>query len=157
MGHNKGAVAVALRLLGHPVLFVNSHLAAGGGGLAKKGKAIKGAKYLRRRNADVREVMANLMFNRKGAGALQDVEAVAQYSTFWLGDLNYRFDGLDRARALALCRAGDWPRLYARHDQLRRAMAAREVFYGFHEAPVRCPPTYKYVPCEARPSGSRPL
>jgi len=25
-------------------------------------------------------------------------------------------------------------------------MAAREVFFGFHEAPVRCPPTYKYVP-----------
>lgn len=83
---------------------------------------------------------------------------------FWLGDLNYRVDFgegthdtqaeydkvLGQVRAIAAgfsssadkCGVNDFESLLC-HDQLRACRARDRVFYGFFEAPITFPPTYR--------------
>ena len=83
---------------------------------------------------------------------------------FWLGDLNYRVDFgegthdtqaeydkvLGKVRAIAAgfssragqCGVNDFESLLC-HDQLRACRARDRVFYGFVEAPITFPPTYR--------------
>ncbi|PWZ26288.1 hypothetical protein Zm00014a_018244 [Zea mays] len=61
----------------------------------------------------------------------------------FLGDLNYRLDGItyDEARDMVSQRSFDWLR---ERDQLRAEMKAGNVFQGMREGPIRFPPTYKF-------------
>ena len=61
----------------------------------------------------------------------------------WLGDLNYRLEGVSNDEVRATIARGQWARLVA-HDQLRKQRAAAGAFVGFEEAPLTFAPTYKY-------------
>jgi len=61
----------------------------------------------------------------------------------WVGDLNYRLEGLDGEKVCQLIKETQWNFL-AQHDQLRRSFNEGAVFQGFEEIPLNFPPTYKY-------------
>lgn len=66
-------------------------------------------------------------------------------AVIWMGDLNYRIDGLDRGSVLAAIAAGDQATLAA-GDQLTAQRAAGAAFSGYCEGPLAFPPTYKFDP-----------
>lgn len=80
-------------------------------------------------------------------GAFNSAEAMPELSdsdmVVFLGDLNYRLDGIsyDEARDFISQRCFDWLR---ERDQLHTEMAAGNVFQGMREAVIRFPPTYKF-------------
>lgn len=130
---NKGGVGISLNLAGTTFLFVNAHLAAHGdkvplrlANLAKIKSELAVDDFLA---TDDPRVMA------------EDVTDRFDF-TFLFGDLNFRLD-VTRLHA-------DW--LIARQeyaqaiefDQLHNLMRNGLAFVGFHEAPIRFPPTFKY-------------
>ncbi len=122
---NKGGTAVALRFNGHRLAFVNTHLAAH-------------AEKWERRNTDIGNIVQEVHF-----GIYNQVEFHTQYTTFWLGDMNYRVE-MDRVEAAAVCDAGQCEELFA-HEQLKREMA-KGLLDGFVEGELTFRPTYKLDP-----------
>lgn len=122
---NKGGTAVALRFNGHRLAFVNTHLAAH-------------TEKWERRNEDIGNIVQEVHF-----GIYQQVEFHTQYTTFWLGDMNYRVE-MDRVEAAALCDAGQCAELFP-HEQLKREMA-KGLLDGFVEGQLTFRPTYKFDP-----------
>lgn len=129
---NKGGVAVRCKVGNTACLFVNCHLAAGQSNVEER----------------------NAHFDAIDAGFAKQLPAPApavrhytyasqQYDrVIWMGDLNYRLDAT-RAQADALLHQGHASELL-RLDQLHKARRAGAVLPGFHEGPVRFPPTYKF-------------
>lgn len=80
-------------------------------------------------------------------GAFNSPEATPELSeadmVVFLGDLNYRLDGIsyDEARDFISQRSFDWLR---ERDQLHTEMEVGNVFQGMREAVIRFPPTYKF-------------
>ena len=136
VGTNKGAVGVAFCVRGVRVCIVNAHLAAHQDALLQ-------------RNRSIQDIANHL---RLGATAL---ELGVQFHTIWCGDLNYRVDR-DRAEVLRLIQKDQWHLLHE-HDQLKQEMGAHRVLYGFSEAPLLFPPTYKYARHTAAPMLRRTL
>ena len=124
VGTNKGAVALAFCIRGVRLCVVNAHLAA------HQDKLLQ-------RNKHVQEITKHL---RLGTTSL---ELPMQYHTIWAGDLNYRIDET-RQEVLRLAEQEQWHALHTR-DQLAQELAADRVLFGFAEAPLSFPPTYKYV------------
>ena len=62
----------------------------------------------------------------------------------WLGDLNYRIEGLEEAEIDAMVRESRFEELYL-HDQLKKVREEKRAFGELEEAPVSFPPTYKFV------------
>ncbi|KAM6550191.1 hypothetical protein CsatB_021867 [Cannabis sativa] len=77
-------------------------------------------------------------YSAEGMPELSEADMV-----IFLGDLNYRLDGIsyDEARDFVSQRCFDWLR---ERDQLRAEMEAGNVFQGMREAVIRFPPTYKF-------------
>ncbi|KAI9198711.1 hypothetical protein LWI28_021011 [Acer negundo] len=152
---NKGAVGLRLRVYDRVMCFVNCHFAAH-------------LEAVNRRNADFDHVYRTMTFSRPSnlsnaaaAGAssavqmlrstnamgMQTVEGMPELSeadmVIYLGDLNYRLDGIsyDEARDFVSQRCFDWLK---EKDQLRAEMEAGNVFQGMREAVIRFPPTYKF-------------
>lgn len=77
-------------------------------------------------------------YSAEGMPELSEADMV-----IYLGDLNYRLDGIscDEARDFVSQRCFDWLR---EKDQLRAEMEAGNVFQGMCEADIRFPPTYKF-------------
>ena len=124
---NKGGTAVALRFNGYRLAFVNTHLAAH-------------AEKWERRNEDIGNIVQEVHF-----GDYQQVEFNTQYSTWWLGDMNYRVE-MDREEAAALCDADKCSELFPK-EQLKREMA-KGLLDGFVEGELTFRPTYKLDPRE---------
>lgn len=61
----------------------------------------------------------------------------------FMGDLNYRIDGIDEVDLHEHIDNGKYDKLM-HFDQLYRERRAGKVFVGMHEAPVNFPPTYKF-------------
>lgn len=61
----------------------------------------------------------------------------------FLGDFNYRLDGITYEEAMALVYQKDFDRLRQR-DQLRAEMHAGRVFQGLREGNIKFPATYKF-------------
>ena len=122
---NKGGTAVALRFNGYKLAFVNTHLAAH----AEKWEA---------RNEDIQNIVKEVHF-----GNYQEVEFNTQYTTFWLGDMNYRVE-MDRAEATELADAGNLDALLEK-EQLKREMG-KGLMDGFVEGELTFRPTYKMDP-----------
>ncbi|KAG5574662.1 hypothetical protein H5410_054796 [Solanum commersonii] len=84
---------------------------------------------------------------RSANGAFNSAEATPELSeadmVVFLGDLNYRLDGIsyDEARDFISQRSFDWLR---ERDQLHTEMEVGNVFQGMREAVIRFPPTYKF-------------
>lgn len=152
---NKGAVGVRLRVYDRVMCFVNCHFAAH-------------LEAVDRRNADFDYVYRTMTFSRppgcfnaaaagassaaqsfRGANALGDnsVDAMPELSeadmVIFLGDMNYRLDGIsyDEARDFITQRCFDYLR---EKDQLQAEMEAANVFQGMREAVITFPPTYKF-------------
>ncbi|XP_019428900.1 PREDICTED: type II inositol polyphosphate 5-phosphatase 15-like isoform X1 [Lupinus angustifolius] len=116
-----------------------------------------------RRNADFDHVYRTMSFSRptnflNAAAAstsssiptfrvTNSAEAMPELSeaemVVFLGDLNYRLDGIsyDEARDFVSQRCFDWLR---ERDQLRAEMDTGNVFQGMREAIITFPPTYKF-------------
>ena len=136
VGTNKGAVALAFCIRGVRFCVVNAHLAA------HQDKLLQ-------RNKSVQEIAKHL---RLGVTSL---ELPLQYHCIFCGDLNYRID-TPRAEVLRLVEDDQWHQLFE-HDQLAQELVAERVLFGFTEAPIRFPPTYKYVRLAHAPNRRRPF
>ncbi|XP_052192687.1 type II inositol polyphosphate 5-phosphatase 15 isoform X2 [Diospyros lotus] len=161
---NKGAVGLRMRVYGRIMCFVNCHFAAH-------------LEAVNRRNADFDHVYRTMIFSRpsnlvnavaasvsssiqmlRGTNAMDvnSVEGMPELSeadmVVFLGDLNYRLDGVsyDEARDFVSQRSFDWLR---ERDQLRAEMKAGNVFQGMHEAIISFPPTYKFEKHQAGLAG----
>eukprot|EP00183_Erythrolobus_madagascarensis_P005791 CAMPEP_0185846950 /NCGR_PEP_ID=MMETSP1354-20130828/2404_1 /TAXON_ID=708628 /ORGANISM="Erythrolobus madagascarensis, Strain CCMP3276" /LENGTH=457 /DNA_ID=CAMNT_0028547181 /DNA_START=109 /DNA_END=1482 /DNA_ORIENTATION=+ len=62
----------------------------------------------------------------------------------WMGDLNYRID-LERETVIDHIANSRWDEL-ENEDQLHKQILDGRALYGFVEAPLAFPPTYKYTP-----------
>lgn len=143
---NKGAVGISMWLGDARVAILNCHLAAH-------------VQHLRRRNSDLKQLLAGL---RLGVGGTSELQAEAHH-VFLLGDLNYRLAADPSAsghpagrgpRAAAeafdaavrrLISQARWSEL-VRSDQLTSAIARGEVLYGWSEGGLGgFPPTFKLV------------
>ena len=136
VGTNKGAVALAFCLRGVRLCVVNAHLAA------HQDKLLQ-------RNRNIQEITKHLRLG------LTTLELPLQYHTIWCGDLNYRIDE-SRSEVLRLIEAEQWHQLYQK-DQLATELSAERVLFGFTEAPLSFPPTYKYTRLTAAPIRRRPF
>ncbi|XP_008678371.1 type I inositol polyphosphate 5-phosphatase 12 isoform X2 [Zea mays] len=145
---NKGGVGLRIRVFGRRICFVNNHFAAH-------------QENVSRRNADFDRIYRTMTFT-KPQGSAASATAVQLHKAanenqadegrpdlaeadmvIFLGDLNYRLDGItyDEARDMVSQRSFDWLR---ERDQLRAEMKAGNVFQGMREGPIRFPPTYKF-------------
>ncbi|CAN4114931.1 unnamed protein product [Withania somnifera] len=92
-------------------------------------------------------VSSAIQMLRSGNGAFSSAEATPELSeadmVVFLGDLNYRLDGIsyDEARDFISQRSFDWLR---ERDQLHTEMEVGNVFQGMREAVIKFPPTYKF-------------
>ncbi|KAI6202971.1 IPPc domain-containing protein [Aphelenchoides besseyi] len=119
---NKGGVGISLQINDSLVCFINSHLAAGNGELA-------------RRNQDFRDI-SQMQFQGKG---IYDHDVV-----IWLGDLNYRLNApMMLHEIVAKCDRNEHRALF-QMDQLREQQREKTAFNGFHELEPSFKPTYKY-------------
>ncbi|KAI6655435.1 synaptojanin-1 isoform X3 [Oopsacas minuta] len=126
---NKGAVGVSFAYENTSFLFVNCHLTSG-----------HEQKRLAKRRANFRDIMKNLIF--KSPHPHCDITNQFNY-TFFFGDLNYRID-LEPDIILEKITEADFYYL-KRHDQLTIELERNNSFFAFEEAPVRFPPTYRYI------------
>ena len=86
VGGNKGGVAVGMKFLETPILFVGCHLAAH-------------QESMMRRHSDIEEIISGIS-NSIGS---RDLYVTTEFPhVFWMGDLNYRIDTLDDSRALCM-------------------------------------------------------
>lgn len=132
---SRGAVAVALSVLGRTVAFVSCHL---------------DAKQVDKRREHFQQIVAALGSQLGESGFHLNEQF---HHIVWFGDLNYRLvdtsgnampveSAVKMLEDKRLCRT-----LYESHDELLRERKAQNVFYGFRE-PVPFPnfyPTYKKI------------
>lgn len=132
---SRGAVAVALSVLGRNVAFVNCH---------------SDAKSVEKRREQFQQLVVALGSQLGEKGFLINEQF---HHIFWFGDLNYRLvdtsgnpmpveSAVKMLEDKRLCRT-----LYETHDQLLQDKRAQLIFYGFRE-PVPFPnfyPTYKKI------------
>ncbi|KAH0711536.1 hypothetical protein KY289_007495 [Solanum tuberosum] len=98
-------------------------------------------------NAAAAGVSSAIQMFRSANGAFNSAEATPELyeadMVVFLGDLNYRLDGIsyDEARDFIYQRSFDWLR---ERDQLHTEMEVGNVFQGMRAAVIRFPPTYKF-------------
>ncbi|GAB5353202.1 hypothetical protein AAMO2058_000017500 [Amorphochlora amoebiformis] len=120
---NKGAVAVRLRLFGVNFCIINSHLSAE-------------KKRIKKRREDYENILKRIEPNVNKPYEAPDL-------TFWLGDLNYRYD-IENFGEIFKLLAEEKIEDLLYWDQLTRERIAGNVFQGWKEGPIRFLPTYKY-------------
>eukprot|EP01061_Rhynchopus_euleeides_P026477 TRINITY_DN43250_c0_g1_i1.p1 TRINITY_DN43250_c0_g1~~TRINITY_DN43250_c0_g1_i1.p1 ORF type:complete len:1001 (+),score=310.55 TRINITY_DN43250_c0_g1_i1:348-3005(+) len=134
VGGNKGGVAIGMKFLETPILFVGCHLAAH-------------QESMLRRHSDIEEIIQGISDSMGTRGLYVTTEFP---HVFWMGDLNYRIDTRDDSKALYFGKGGmeDLSRHYAdvtiknrhdvmtliqqqdwetlrRNDQLKKAMSGK--------------------------------
>ncbi|KAF3323728.1 type I inositol 1,4,5-trisphosphate 5-phosphatase 13-like protein [Carex littledalei] len=138
---NKGGVGFRMRIYGSTVCFVNCHLAAHLEGVI-------------RRNEDFEYIYRSMTFTSaanassgpifRGANVPNKRPDLSETDmVVFLGDFNYRLDGITYEEAMALVYQKDFDRLRQR-DQLRAEMHAGRVFQGLREGSIKFPATYKF-------------
>ncbi|BBG94946.1 inositol polyphosphate 5-phosphatase 11 [Prunus dulcis] len=120
----KGAVAIRLNYKGITMVFISCHLSAH-------------AQNVEKRNSEFRNVSESL-FSHK----LNPYARPAQI-TVWLGDLNYRIQGIGNYPARDLIH-NDLQRLLTNNDQLLLEAERGQIFEGYSEGTLTFKPTYKY-------------
>ncbi|XP_009365619.2 type IV inositol polyphosphate 5-phosphatase 11 [Pyrus x bretschneideri] len=120
----KGAVAIHLYYKGIPMVFISCHLSAH-------------AHNVEKRNSEFRDVSESLF-----SGKLNPYAKPPQI-TVWLGDLNYRLQGIDTYPARNLIN-NDLQRLLTCNDQLLQEAGRGQIFEGYSEGTLTFKPTYKY-------------
>ncbi|EEF52518.1 type IV inositol polyphosphate 5-phosphatase 11 [Ricinus communis] len=120
----KGAVAIYISYKGIRMVFIACHLSAH-------------ARNVEERNSQCRHISHNL-FSRTWNPYARPAQV-----TVWLGDLNYRIQGIDTHPARNLIQE-DLQRLLTSKDQLLREAERGQVFNGYCEGTLTFKPTYKY-------------
>lgn len=127
---NKGCSAISFSFYDSRFCFVGSHLAAR-----------IDRKRLEARNQNYRDILKGLA-SGFSANGLSDVHHEFDY-LFWLGDLNYRIDGLSRDEIIMRADTGDIKTLL-KHDQLNNERALENCFLEFSEPDITFGPTYRF-------------
>ncbi|KAK9129969.1 hypothetical protein Sjap_010456 [Stephania japonica] len=120
----KGAVAVRIGFKGVHMLFICCHLSAH-------------ACNVEERNSELRHISRSL-FSKN-----HNPYSRPSQITVWLGDLNYRIEGLDTLPAKDLIHH-DLHGMLTSKDQLLQEAERGQIFSGFSEGNLEFKPTYKY-------------
>ncbi|XP_050215850.1 type IV inositol polyphosphate 5-phosphatase 11 [Mercurialis annua] len=120
----KGAVAIYINYKGIPIVFISCHLSAH-------------ARNVEERNRQCRHISRKL-FSRKWNPYAKPAQIIV-----WLGDLNYRIQGIDTYQARSLIQH-DLQTLLTGKDQLLQEAERGQVFNGYSEGILTFKPTYKY-------------
>ncbi|XP_064955708.1 type IV inositol polyphosphate 5-phosphatase 11-like isoform X1 [Musa acuminata AAA Group] len=128
VGRKKGAVGVHIEFNGIRMVFISCHLSAH-------------ARNVEERNSQCRHISQSL-FAKDGNPCRRHCHV-----TVWMGDLNYRLQGISTHPARSLIRTLRYVmtmQLLTSKDQLLREAKSGEVFVGYCEGSLSFKPTYKY-------------
>lgn len=120
----KGAVSVRVLYKGIHMAFISSHLAAH-------------ASNVEERNSQFRRISSSL-FSKNGKLCAKQPQI-----TTWLGDLNYRLEGINTFPARSLIHKNLQEQLTSK-DQLLQEAERGQIFSGYNEGTLAFKPTYKY-------------
>uniref|UniRef100_A0A3Q2DIS4 Phosphatidylinositol 4,5-bisphosphate 5-phosphatase A n=1 Tax=Cyprinodon variegatus TaxID=28743 RepID=A0A3Q2DIS4_CYPVA len=121
---NKGGVSARMMVFGHSICFLNCHLPA------------------HMENHDERmEDFESILQQQQFEG--QTATGVLDHLVFWFGDLNFRIEDLEIQAVKSAIDNNKFPMLWEK-DQLNMAKDSETVLEGFHEGPLKFPPTYKF-------------
>ncbi|POO03182.1 Deoxyribonuclease I [Trema orientale] len=124
IGRKKGAVAIRINYKAIQMMFVSCHLSAHAGKVEE-------------RNWQCRHISHSLF-----SKTWNPYERPTQV-TVWLGDLNYRLQGIDSHPARNLIRK-NLHKLLRSKDQLLKEAERGQIFDGYCEGRLTFKPTYKY-------------
>ncbi|OQV16524.1 Phosphatidylinositol 4,5-bisphosphate 5-phosphatase A [Hypsibius exemplaris] len=125
---NKGAVGISFEIYDVTLCFVNSHL-------SPHDHAFKD------RVKNHRQILRDMVF----VGGRTDTSCILEHDyAVWLGDFNFRIEGISQDKTLHYIESQKWPQLL-KHDQLHRAAFVEGAFSTFQEGKIEFPPTYKFV------------
>ncbi|TKS78666.1 Phosphatidylinositol 4,5-bisphosphate 5-phosphatase A [Collichthys lucidus] len=122
---NKGGVSARMSVFGHTICFLNCHLPAH-------------MENSDQRMEDFESILQQQQFEGQAATGVLDHDVV-----FWFGDLNFRIDDLDMQVVKSAIDNNKLLMLWEK-DQLNMAKDSETVLEGFHEGPLKFPPTYKF-------------
>ncbi|MGH0145400.1 UNVERIFIED_CONTAM: hypothetical protein FKN15_048864 [Acipenser sinensis] len=122
---NKGGVSARMAIFGHMVCFLNCHLPAH-------------MENSEQRMEDFESILQQQQFEGQSANGVLDHDVV-----FWFGDLNFRIEALDMHFVKLSINGNKLSTLWEK-DQLNMAKESETVLEGFHEGPLKFPPTYKF-------------
>ncbi|CAL9173285.1 unnamed protein product [Musa hybrid cultivar] len=128
VGRKKGAVGVHIEFNGIrilPRIYISCHI------------CISHARNVEERNSQCRHISHSL-FAKDGNPCRRHCHV-----TVWMGDLNYRLQGISTHPARSLIRK-NLHNLLTSKDQLLREAESGEVFDGYCEGSLSFKPTYKY-------------
>ncbi|XP_029130573.1 type IV inositol polyphosphate 5-phosphatase 11 isoform X2 [Cajanus cajan] len=124
IGRKKGAVAIRINYKGIRMVFISCHLSAHG-------------RNVEERNSQCRHISHSLF------SKFWNPYSRPSHITIWLGDLNYRLQGIDTYPARTLIEKNLHRRLHSK-DQLLQEAGRGQIFNGFCEGTLTFKPTYKY-------------
>ncbi|KAK8642469.1 hypothetical protein V6N13_011811 [Hibiscus sabdariffa] len=124
MRRKKGAVAIRISYKEFRMVFITCHLSAH-------------ARNVQERNAQCRRISQSLF------SKYWNPYARPPQITIWLGDLNYRLQGIDTHPARNLIQR-NLHSLLLRKDQLHKEAERGQIFSGYCEGTLAFKPTYKY-------------
>ncbi|KAK5618376.1 hypothetical protein CRENBAI_019206 [Crenichthys baileyi] len=122
---NKGGVSARMTVFGHSICFLNCHLPAH-------------MENHEERMEDFESILQQQQFEGQAATGVLDHDLV-----FWFGDLNFRIEDLEMQVVKSAIDNHKFPMLWEK-DQLNMAKDSETVLEGFHEGPLKFPPTYKF-------------
>ncbi|KAI5656004.1 hypothetical protein M9H77_24797 [Catharanthus roseus] len=120
----KGAVAIKINFKGVRIVFISCHLAAH-------------ARNVEERNEQFRHISNSLFSNN------WNPYARPAHLTVWLGDLNYRLQGINSYPARDMIH-DNLHQMLTENDQLLQEAERGQVFNGYYEGTLAFKPTYKY-------------
>ncbi|OVA04571.1 Inositol polyphosphate-related phosphatase [Macleaya cordata] len=120
----KGAVAISMKFKGIHMVFICCHLSAHEGNVEE-------------RNSELHHISESLFSKNRNP------YASPSQITVWLGDLNYRIQGLDTLPVRNLIHK-NLHRLLTSKDQLLQEAERGHIFNGYCEGTLAFKPTYKY-------------
>nr|XP_022289390.1 inositol polyphosphate 5-phosphatase OCRL-1-like isoform X1 [Crassostrea virginica] len=123
---NKGGVGIRMTLHNTSLCFINTHLAAH-------------QDEYERRNQDYRDVESKMRFKQ----FLPPLLISEHDQVFWIGDLNYRINGLEIDKVKSMIDKEKYKDLLS-YDQLHQQLGRSDVFRGYSEGEINFRPTYKY-------------
>nr|KJB58347.1 hypothetical protein B456_009G205700 [Gossypium raimondii] len=124
MRRKKGAVAIRINYKGFRMVFITCHLSAH-------------ARNVEERNSECRHISHSLF------AKYWNPYARPSQITIWLGDLNYRLQGIDTHPARTLIQR-NLHRLLTSKGQLLQEAQRGQIFNGYCEGTLTFKPTYKY-------------
>ncbi|XP_047087724.1 type IV inositol polyphosphate 5-phosphatase 11-like [Lolium rigidum] len=124
IGRKKGAVAMYINFSGIRMVFVSCHLAAH-------------ERKVEKRNSECQHISHSL-FSKNDIHYAKSADI-----TVWLGDLNYRLEGISSMPARKMIEENRQSKLRGK-DQLLQEAEKGQVFNGYCEGTLSFKPTYKY-------------